>query len=126
MMRPVDALLARYGESHRHPVNKAIHWVCVPLITWTVLALAWALAPAVAVALALAACVFYAWLSRPLAVGMLAVLAALAYPLTLIDRHRVHLASAGFILAWSGQFVGHIIEGRKASFIDALKVLLIG
>ncbi len=93
-MRPVDALFARYAESHRHPVNKAIHWVCVPLITWTVLALAWALSPAVAVGLALAACVFYAWLSRPLAVGMLAVLATLAYPLALIDRH-LRAACAG-------------------------------
>ena len=61
-----------------------------------------------------------------LAVGMLAVLAALAYPLTLIDSHLVQLALAVFILAWIGQFVGHIIEGRKPSFMDDLKFLLIG
>ena len=30
-MRKVDELFARYGESHRNPANKAIHWICVPL-----------------------------------------------------------------------------------------------
>jgi len=31
-----------------------------------------------------------------------------------------------FILAWMGQFIGHKIEGRKPSFMDDLKFLLIG
>ena len=44
-MRKVDELFARYGESHRNPANKAIHWVCVPLITWSVLAALWAWSP---------------------------------------------------------------------------------
>ena len=44
-MRRVDALFARYGESHRNPANKAIHWVCVPLITWCVIAFFWAWSP---------------------------------------------------------------------------------
>ena len=125
-MRPVDTLFARYAESHRHPVNKAIHWVCVPLITWSVLALAWALSPVVAVALALAACGFYLWLSRLLAVGMLAVFATLAYPLTLVHHDLVPIALAVFVAAWIGQFVGHHIEGRKPSFLDDLKFLLVG
>jgi len=34
--RPVDRLFERYGESHRHPTNKAIHRVCVPSIAWSV------------------------------------------------------------------------------------------
>ena len=33
------------ARSHRNPVNKAIHWVCVPLITWSVLAALWVASP---------------------------------------------------------------------------------
>jgi len=31
-----------------------------------------------------------------------------------------------FVLAWVGQFIGHKIEGKKPSFLDDLKFLLIG
>ena len=41
-MKTMAQWLAEYGESHRHPTNKAIHWVCVPLILFSVLALLWA------------------------------------------------------------------------------------
>jgi uncharacterized membrane protein YGL010W len=38
------------------------------------------------------------------------------------------LAVAGgvFVLAWIGQFVGHMIEGRKPSFFEDVKFLLVG
>ncbi|MEM9303441.1 MAG: Mpo1-like protein, partial [Pseudomonadota bacterium] len=48
--RPIDSLIAQYAESHRHPTNVAIHWVCVPIIVWCTLALAWIIHPWVAVA----------------------------------------------------------------------------
>ena len=47
--RPIDRLLAEYGESHQNETNKAVHWVCVPVIVWTVIALLWALPDPVAV-----------------------------------------------------------------------------
>jgi uncharacterized membrane protein YGL010W len=31
-----------------------------------------------------------------------------------------------FVLAWIGQFIGHKIEGKKPSFFDDLRYLLIG
>jgi uncharacterized membrane protein YGL010W len=31
-----------------------------------------------------------------------------------------------FVLAWIGQFIGHKIEGKKPSFLDDIKFLLIG
>jgi uncharacterized membrane protein YGL010W len=31
-----------------------------------------------------------------------------------------------FVLAWIGQFIGHKVEGKKPSFLDDLKFLLIG
>jgi uncharacterized membrane protein YGL010W len=33
---------------------------------------------------------------------------------------------AVFVLAWIGQFIGHHIEGKKPSFFDDLRFLLIG
>ena len=76
--RLADRLFVRYGESHRHPTNKAIHWVCVPLITWSVLALFWSASPAyMFVAAALA---FYRLIPLFIAFGMLAVTAIKVYP----------------------------------------------
>ena len=31
-----------------------------------------------------------------------------------------------FVIAWIGQFIGHKIEGKKPSFLDDVKFLLIG
>jgi uncharacterized membrane protein YGL010W len=125
-MRKVDELFARYGESHRHPTNEAIHWICVPLITWSVLAALWAASPVVAyigIGLAVA---FYAWLSVQIAIGMLALFALMVYPLTLLGSKALIVAAVVFVLAWIGQFVGHAIEGRKPSFLEDVKFLLVG
>jgi uncharacterized membrane protein YGL010W len=125
-MRRVDALFARYGESHRNPVNKAIHWVCVPLITWSVIAFFWAWSPVAAYAFIALALAFYVWLSPAIAIGMLGVTVVLVYPLTLLGAHVLATAAVVFVLAWIGQFVGHRIEGRKPSFLEDVKFLLVG
>ena len=126
MTRRIDELFARYGESHRNSTNKAIHWVCVPLITWSVIALLWSWTPIAAYALIAASIAFYALLSPVIAVGMLGVSAALVYPLTLLGTHALLTAVVVFVAAWIGQFIGHRIEGRKPSFFDDVKFLLIG
>jgi uncharacterized membrane protein YGL010W len=125
-MRKIDELFARYGESHRDPTNKAIHWVCVPLITWSVIALLWSWTPLAAYALIALAVAFYAYLSPAIAVGMLGVSAALVYPLTLIGAHALAAATVVFVAAWIGQFIGHRIEGRKPSFFEDVNFLLVG
>ena len=124
--RPVDALFERYGESHRHPANKAIHWVCVPAITWSVLGMFWALSPIAAYALIAFAMAFYLWLSRPLAFGMLVVVAAMLYPLPRLGSGVLAVSIGVFVVAWVGQFIGHHIERRKPSFVDDVKFLLVG
>jgi uncharacterized membrane protein YGL010W len=125
-VRKVDELFERYGESHRHPVNEAIHWVCVPLITWSVLAALWSASPAAAcvgIGLALG---FYGWLSPAIAIGMLAVSALMIAPLLLLGGNTLFAAAAVFVLAWIGQFIGHAIEGKKPSFFEDVKFLLVG
>jgi uncharacterized membrane protein YGL010W len=51
---------------------------------------------------------------------MLGVL-ALMPPMTVLP-----LSIAIFVVAWIGQFIGHKIEGKKPSFLDDLRFLLIG
>ena len=124
--RKIDELFSRYGESHRHPTNKAIHWICVPLITWSLLAALWAWTPIAACVLIAIAVVFYLRLSFPIAIGMLAVAALMVFPLTQMSEHVPAIAMVVFVLAWIGQFIGHRIEGRKPSFLEDVKFLLIG
>jgi uncharacterized membrane protein YGL010W len=126
LMRKVDELFERYGESHRNRTNERIHWICVPLITWSVLAALWAVSPEVAyigIALSVA---FYACLSVQIALGMLALFALMVYPLTMLGSNTLVVAAVVFVLAWIGQFIGHAIEGKKPSFVEDVKFLLIG
>jgi uncharacterized membrane protein YGL010W len=125
-MRKIDNLFSRYGESHRNPTNKAIHWICVPLITWSVLAALWAWTPIAAYVLIALAVVFYISLSLPIAIGMLVVSGVMVLTLTVVTEHLLILAIVVFVAAWIGQFIGHKIEGKKPSFFEDIKFLLIG
>ncbi|MFI4890046.1 MAG: DUF962 domain-containing protein [Steroidobacterales bacterium] len=140
-MRSVNAWLDEYGDSHRNPVNKLLHRVCVPVIVWCVIGLLWSLPtpadlhaamPAAnwASLTVLAALVYYAMLSVRLALGALPIFGVMLWS---IDR----LAAVGtrallgvcitlFVMAWIGQFIGHAIEGKRPSFFKDLQFLLIG
>jgi uncharacterized membrane protein YGL010W len=125
-VRRVDDLLRRYGEFHRNPSNKAIHWVCVPLIVWSVLGMVWAVSP-VAAAIAIAtAMAFYVRLSVPLALGMLATIAVMVAALALLGTRVLVVSIIVFVAAWIGQFIGHAIEGKRPSFFEDVKFLLVG
>ena|SRR5437773_9821162 len=125
-MRLVDQLFQRYGESHRHPTNKTIHWVCVPLIVWSVLGVLWSVSPIIGYIAIGLAMLFYVWLSVPLAVGMIGIIALMVYPLTLLGDRALFASLMVFVVAWIGQFIGHRIEGKKPSFFDDVKFLLVG
>lgn len=127
MPRTIDALLAQYSESHRNPVNELIHFVCVPVIVFTLLGLLWAIHPLVALATSLGALVYYYQLSRSFAAGMLVMIAVMLGLLAALPPATVlPLSLAIFVVAWIGQFIGHKIEGKKPSFFDDLRFLLIG
>ena len=57
---------------------------------------------------------------------MLALFALMVYPLTILGSNTLWVAAAVFVLAWIGQFIGHAIEGRKPSFLEDVKFLLVG
>jgi uncharacterized membrane protein YGL010W len=125
--RAIDVLLARYGESHRNPVNELIHIVCIPAIVFSLLGILWALHPAVALLVVAAALAYYVTLSRTFALGMGVMAGAMLVLLALLPDGTVLPTAIGvFVAAWLGQFVGHHIEGKKPSFFDDLRFLLIG
>jgi uncharacterized membrane protein YGL010W len=137
--REVDRWLGNYSEDHRNPTNILIHWICVPTILWTVIALLWVVPvpesigrPGLWAGLAMfLAMMFYLRLSRTLAFGMLAAFVLLG--LISEGLYRVlgatallWLAIGVFVVAWIAQFVGHQIEGKRPSFLTDLAYLLIG
>ncbi|MBY6185090.1 DUF962 domain-containing protein [Marinobacter hydrocarbonoclasticus] len=132
----IQQWLNAYGVSHQNPINKTIHWICVPIIMWTVLALLWEVhlpgQPALnlAAVLIVISLLFYWRLSRNLAIGMVFVTAAMV---AIILWHQANLALplwqsalTLFVVAWVFQFIGHKIEGKKPSFFEDIQFLLIG
>ena len=125
--RAIDTLLAKYSESHLNHTNEIIHFICVPVIVFTLLGLIWAIHPLAAVAVAVGSLVYYFQLSKPFALGMALMAALMLGLLSLLpDQTILPLSIAIFVLAWIGQFIGHKIEGKKPSFLDDLRFLLIG
>lgn len=135
--KTLDQWLAEYGESHQNRRNKLIHWICVPVILWCVLALLWPLkigdtawlnGASVLIAISI---IFYLRLSLPLAAGMVAISALsvwliLVYQAADLPWPLWSFALVLFVLAWIGQFIGHKIEGKKPSFFKDIQFLLIG
>lgn len=137
-MKTLDQWLELYAVSHQNPVNKVVHKVCVPVITFTVFGLLWSLpTPAFLEAYTYAnfatlfgalALIFYARLSIRLAVVILAQILFMLW-LCHFTAERTNLLALSvilFVLAWIGQFWGHKVEGKKPSFLEDVQFLLIG
>ena len=139
-MRPVQSWLDEYGESHRNPVNKSLHWICVPLILLSLVGLLWSIpVPQVFARLSpllnwgvlfmIAALLYYYALAWRLALGMTVVVLVIIATVGGVEQlpAPLWLVSLGvFVIAWIGQFIGHKIEGRKPSFLKDIQFLLIG
>jgi uncharacterized membrane protein YGL010W len=50
----------------------------------------------------------------------------MAWPLPLLGSRTLVVSIAVFVVAWAGQFIGHILEGRKPAFLEDVRSLLIG
>ena len=143
-MKTREEWFSEYGESHRNPTNKLIHWICVPLIFYSVIALLSSIPNdlfikitgdsdgiiwhwgTVAVILSL---FFYLWLSPVLTIGM-AFFSSFCISVILMLRtvgiSPLPSAIVIFAIAWVGQFYGHKLEGKKPSFLKDMLFLLIG
>ena len=140
MKKTADQWFGEYGECHQNPTNKSIHWICVPMIAASLLALIWDIPTpdfmrqvpylnwsTLVVGVSL---FFYFRLSLTLALGMLIFSTAVICGIAMFQRLDVmplwQAALGIFAIAWVGQAVGHFIEGKKPSFFADLTFLLIG
>lgn len=144
--REIDILFDKYSESHQNPNNKLIHWICVPLIVFSIIGLVSAIPfPYLGFlgkynmyinwfSIVLACSIYYYLKLSPILSYLMLFFFGFCYFFVV---QLEHLEKAGgpalwqvslaiFVFAWVGQFIGHQIEGKKPSFLDDLKFLLIG
>jgi uncharacterized membrane protein YGL010W len=142
-MRKIDQLLIEYGESHQNVTNKTIHWICVPLIFFSIVGMVASIPSSMlqkvmgespyanwATVSMVLAVIYYVSLSIPLSIGM-ALFALVCLTLAnIIAQLNVAplwlICVAIFVSAWIGQFYGHKVEGKKPSFFKDVQFLLIG
>ena len=142
----IDILFDKYAESHQDPTNKLIHWICVPLIVFSILGLVWTIPfPHLEflgkyngfvnwASFLIAFSIYYYYRLSPV-MSYFMLLSVFVMSFLIVQLEKVE-ASGGpavwlvcaviFVLAWIGQFIGHKIEGKKPSFLDDVKFLLIG
>ena len=138
-MRKIDQLFAEYAESHQNQTNKFIHWICVPLIFFTIVGFI-SLIPAphfcapyfgcISIVALVLVSIFYFTLSWRISIIMLFFMLLMEHFAYAINVHFkenswiIYLSI--FIITWIFQFIGHKIEGKKPSFLKDLQFLLIG
>ena len=138
-MRTLDDWFAGYSQDHRNPHNQVIHWICVPAILWAVMAALWIIPVPASIGrpgfwcgmAMIGAFAFYWRRSKPIGLAMLVVFVAFGlfteWLLRGIGPERLLWAALSvFVIAWVGQFIGHLIEGARPSFLTDLAYLLIG
>ena len=138
-MRSIQDWLNEYGESHQHDTNKTIHWICVPIIFFSIIGMLFSIklpfsvggiSLNVAMLAIVIAVIYYITLSRTIWVGLLLFSSLCLFLCHLIEiAHTIQLwifCLILFVLAWVGQFYGHQVEGKRPSFFKDLQFLLIG
>ena len=138
-MRTINDWLNEYGESHKNETNKLIHWICVPVIFFSILGMLYAVKLPfylgdyqlnVGLIISVVALLYYFSLSSSLSVGMFLYLLVCMLLANLIESSGIMpvwlFSIIIFVLAWVGQFYGHKIEGKKPSFLKDIQFLMIG
>ncbi len=142
-MRRIDELLEEYGESHRNSTNKTIHWICVPLIFFSIVGLIASIPSGYvqrlsdgnpyanwATIVMILVLIYYVSLSIPLSIGMLLFGLLCLFLARIIAESGIAplwvISVVIFVVAWIGQFYGHKVEGKKPSFFKDVQFLLIG
>ena len=140
-MKSIHDWNKEYGLYHKNKINKIIHWVCIPLIIFSLFGLLSLMnydfitakghykinILGIFIILVLG---YYLRLSKTLALGMLIISLLFAGIIDFISLNSsstlLYLYLGIFILAWIGQFIGHKFEGKKPAFLKDLQFLLIG
>lgn len=142
-MRTLDQWFSEYAVSHQNETNKAIHYLCVPAIFFSIVGLLMSIPPGSltgifpmyipflenwAVVALILVLLFYFRLSFSMGIKIL-IFAGLCiagnYYISLVAPLWL-VSLIIFVVAWIGQFYGHKIEGKKPSFLKDIQFLLIG
>ena len=133
-MKNIQQWLDAYGASHQNKTNKIIHWICVPLIMFSLLGILSLIKFTIPIfssyycinvahLLIILSIIFYFRLSIPITIGMIIYSALNLY---IIHQFELLYASQSILLmiyiaifvgAWIGQFIGHKIEGQNHLFL---------
>lgn len=142
-MKTLQQWFDEYSVSHQNPINKKIHFVCVPAIYFSVLGLLMCIPSGIlerispvndpminnwAVVVLLFVLFFYSRLSLWMAIKI-SIFSAICIIINYVISFQFSLWKFSlfvFVLAWIGQFYGHKIEGKKPSFFKDIQFLLIG
>lgn len=141
-MRTIEKLFNEYGESHKNETNKLIHWICVPLIFWSILGFVsiipsphvvvqsvFAISIISLIGLVVVSIFYFRW-SWKIACIMIIIMLIMEYFAYVINIKLGYQSwivfLSVFVLSWIGQFYGHKIEGKKPSFLKDLQFLLVG
>ena len=137
-MRQIDKLLEQYGESHQNKTNVIIHAIAVPSIFLVSIGLIWSIPVPEWIAkfdvtwahIAIIPTLYYYFkLSGPIGAAMtLLSIASFAAIALMVSFNIVvwQFCLALFVVMWILQFVGHKIEGKKPSFFEDMRFLLVG
>jgi len=142
-MKTAKEYFDEYAVSHQNETNQTIHYICVPLIFFSVIGLLMSISTAFlgklfdlsnpilenwAVVFGLIASLFYMRLGFWYFIEMLFIILLCIIGNFYLGSqiHLLYTSITVFVLAWIGQFYGHKIEGKKPSFLKDLEFLLIG
>ena len=131
-----------YALYHKNKTNKVIHWICIPLIMFSLLGLLSLIKPFIFMInegtykitvlglFIISVILYYLNLSKNLAIGMAlvsVVFLTIIDAVSLFDKNQLFsIYISIFTIAWIFQFIGHKIEGKKPAFFKDLQFLLIG
>lgn len=142
-MKTAQEYFDEYAVSHQNETNQTIHYICVPLIFFSVIGLLMSIPTTLlentfdlhnpilenwAVIIGVIISFFYLRLGFRYFTEMLFVMLLCILCNFWIGKNLnlFYVSIIIFVLAWIGQFYGHKIEGAKPSFLKDLEFLLIG
>jgi len=142
-MKSLNQWFDEYAESHQNKTNQQIHFICVPIIFFSIVGLFMSINSTAisstlnihnpfienwAALILLILLLFYIRLSFNIFVKMLTFSIVCLVGNYFLGELVPLLPTSIilFVVAWIGQFYGHKLEGKKPSFYKDLQFLLIG
>ncbi len=142
-MKSLHQWFDEYAESHQNKSNQSIHFVCVPLIFFSIVGMLMSIPSGTLLKiLKLNNPVFENWATVALILSMVFYIRLsfttfvkmfLFSVICLIGNYYLstilplfYISFTIFAISWFGQFYGHKLEGKKPSFFKDLQFLLIG